>query len=241
MTASLTPEQREALIEQIRLTEALVERNKRRKLWTYYPDEGPLRRELYSKHMEFFAAGTEHRERAAMAGNRTGKTEGLGAYEVTLHLTGLYPDWWVGRRFDYPVNCIAAGDTRTTTRDIQQTKLLGPAEAIGTGMVPYDYIGTTTGQQGVPGAFDIVKVKHEITGGWSTLQFRSYDQGRKAFQGTERDVVWLDEEPPRDVYDECLLRTMTTGGIVLSTFTPLNGLSEVAMMFLPELQAGLSS
>lgn len=241
MTASLTPEQREALIEQIKLTEALVERNKRRKLWTYYPDEGPLRRELYPKHLEFFAAGVKHRERAAMAGNRVGKTEGLGAYEVTLHLTGLYPDWWVGRRFDYPVNCIAAGDTRTTTRDIQQAKLLGPAEAIGTGMVPYDYIGTTTGQQGVPGAFDIVKVKHEITGGWSTLQFRSYDQGRKAFQGTERDVVWLDEEPPRDVYDECLLRTMTTGGIVLSTFTPLNGLSEVAMMFLPELQAGLSS
>ena len=241
MTASLTPEQREALIEQIRLTEALVNRNKRRKLWTYYPDEGPLRRELYAKHMEFFAAGAVHRERAAMAGNRVGKTEGLGAYEVTLHLTGLYPDWWVGKRFDYPINCIAAGDTRTTTRDIQQAKLLGPAEAIGTGMVPGDYIGTTTGQQGVPGAFDIVKVKHEITGGWSTLQFRSYDQGRKAFQGTERDVVWLDEEPPRDVYDECLLRTMTTGGIVLATFTPLNGLSEVAMMFLPELQAGLSA
>jgi phage terminase large subunit-like protein len=118
---------------------------------------------------------------------------------------------------------------------------MGPAEAIGTGMIPFDSIGSTTGQQGVPGAFDIAKVRHEPTGGWSTLQFRSYDQGRKAFQGTERDVVWLDEEPPRDVYDECLLRTMTTGGIVLATFTPLNGLSEVAMMFLPELQAGLNS
>jgi phage terminase large subunit-like protein len=64
---------------------------------------------------------------------------------------------------------------------------------------------------------------------------KSYDQGRVAFQGTEREVVYLDEEPPKDVYDECLLRTMTTNGIVLCTFTPLLGLSDVALSFLPEL------
>lgn len=34
-----------------------------------------------------------------MGGNRVGKTEGVGAYELALHLTGRYPHWWNGRRF----------------------------------------------------------------------------------------------------------------------------------------------
>jgi hypothetical protein len=55
---------------------------------SYYPDEGPLRRELYPKHLEFFRAGVEHRERCFLAANRVGKTEGVGGYELTCHLTG---------------------------------------------------------------------------------------------------------------------------------------------------------
>jgi len=55
------------------------------------------------------------------------------------------------------------------------------------------------------------------------------------FQGTGKHVIWLDEEPPADVYDECLLRLMTTNGLLIATFTPLLGLSDVAMRFLPEL------
>src|SRR5262245_8873710 len=47
-----------------------------------YPDAGPLRRELYIPHQEFFAAGAEHRERLMLAANRIGKTEGIGGYEV---------------------------------------------------------------------------------------------------------------------------------------------------------------
>jgi len=48
-------------------------------------------------------------------------------------------------------------------------------------------------------------------------------------------VIWLDEEPPMDVYSECLLRLMTANGLMLCTFTPLLGLSDVALMFLPGL------
>ena len=44
-------------------------------------------------------------------------------YETVLHLTGLYPDWWEGRRFDNPVRALAAGDTSQTTRDIIQKKM----------------------------------------------------------------------------------------------------------------------
>ena len=68
----------------------------------------------------------------------------------------------------------------------------------------------------------------------SLLVFKSYDQRRESFQGTEQDVIWLDEEPPLDIYTECLMRTMTTEGLVMLTFTPLSGLSEVVLSFLPE-------
>lgn len=226
---------REALIEEIESLEALAERHERSKVFGYYPDSGPLRRELYAKHMEFFRAGTEHRERCMMAGNRVGKTEGAGGYEATLHLTGLYPDWWEGKRFDRPINALVAGDTGTTTRDVIQRKLCGAEGRLGTGLIPHSHLGDTTAKSGIPGAYDIVRVKHEISGEWSTLQFRSYDQKRDAFQGTERELIWLDEEPPKDIYDECLLRTMTTGGIVICTFTPLKGLSDVALSYLPNL------
>lgn len=232
---TLTPEQiRQLKVEAIQLAEAKRERQERRKIWDFYPDEGPLRRALYAKHIAFFAAGAKYRERCMMAGNRVGKTEGAGGYECVIHLTGLYPQWWEGKRFDQPINCLVAGDTATTVRDIMQRKLLGPNHKLGTGLIPHDCLGDTMPKSGVPEAFDIVKVKHE-SGMWSELQFRSYDQGRKAFQGTERQVIWLDEEPPRDIYDECLLRTMTTQGIVLCTFTPLLGLSDVSLAFLPHL------
>lgn len=211
-----------------------VEYQAGRKLWTYYPDEGPLRRALYRKHLEFFAAGKIHDERAAMAANRVGKTEGIGAYEVTLHLTGLYPDWWNGRRWDRPINCLCGGDTATTTRDILVAKLLGPKEARGTGMVPREVLGKPVPAPGIRDHVDYAKIKH-VSGGWSTLQFRSYDQGREAWQGTERDIVWFDEEPPMGIYTEGLLRTMTTQGMVIATFTPLNGLTDVALSFMPEL------
>jgi hypothetical protein len=45
-----------------------------------------------------------------LAGNRTGKTE-CAAFELTAHLTGLYPKWWSGRKFNRPARVWASGDT----------------------------------------------------------------------------------------------------------------------------------
>src|ERR1035441_9711521 len=92
--------QRLTMLEELAsLMQEQARRTARRKLLTDFPDTGPLRRELYQKHLEFFAAGPGYRERLMLAANRVGKTEGVGGYELTLHLTGQYPDWWVGRRF----------------------------------------------------------------------------------------------------------------------------------------------
>jgi phage terminase large subunit-like protein len=52
-------------------------------------------------------------------------------------------------------------------------------------------------------------------------ELKSFDAGRRTFQGTECDLVWLDEEPPQEVYTECLLRTMTSDGCIMATLTPL--------------------
>jgi phage terminase large subunit-like protein len=79
---------------------------------------------------------------------------------------------------------------------------------------------------------EIIQVKHQ-SGGFSTLLLKSYDQRREAFQGSEQDVILLDEEPPLEIYTECLLRTMTNNGMLMPTFTPLMGMSQVVLAFLP--------
>lgn len=204
------------------------------KIRRYFQETGPYRRELYPKMLRFFAAGAIHRERAIVAANRVGKTDG-GSYELVLHLTGEYPDWWVGRRFTTPIRAWAAGTTNEKAKEILQIKLLGEDTALGTGMIPGHAIHKRM-MKG-PGQVGSIWVKHK-SGGISLLQIKSYDQGRTAFEGTEQHVIWLDEEPPEDVYTECLLRTMATGafvgGIVYMTFTPLEGQTTVVNLFLPE-------
>lgn len=235
--SKLTPNERRellVLLEEKRLRES------RNRLAGYFPDDGPLRRELYPKHLEFFRAGADYRERCAMCANRVGKTEGMGGYETALHLTGRYPHWWEGSYYDEPVRWWAAGKTNETTRDIIQKKLFGDVtgsgvgkHVSGTGLIPGDLIGDLTWKAGVPDLIDTAQVKHEPTGGWSVLGLKSYQQGRGSFEGTEQDGIWLDEEPPLDVYGECLIRTATTDGLIFITFTPLEGMSEVVLQFLP--------
>jgi len=215
------------------LTRELTERQKRQQLFYLYPEEGELSRYKYPKHMEFFAAGAEHRERLMMAANRVGKTWGIGGYETVLHLTGLYPDWWEGTRLKRPIRAWAAGDTTETVRDIIQYKLLGNHGEHGTGLIPHSHLEDTTSRSGVPNAVRDIYVKHE-SGGTSMLSLKSYDQGRESFQGTEQDLIWLDEEPRMDIYSECLIRTMTTKGLIICTFTPLQGMSEVVQSFLED-------
>lgn len=213
------------------LLEEKVRRFERRKLYTYFPDTGPLRRELYPQHMEFFRLGKDHPTRCFMAANRVGKTEGGGGYETVLHLTGQYPDWWEGRRFDHPVDAWAAGDTNETVRDIIQYKLLGKKEEIGTGLIPADCIVAVKWRQNGNDSVDFVTVKHS-SGGFSKLAFKSYEQGRKAFQGTEKHIVWLDEESNEGIRAECIMRLMTTGGLLIETFTPLKGLTKIVVGYL---------
>lgn len=200
----------------------------------FFPDEGPAAYHKYVKHLEFLKLGATKRERVFMAGNRVGKSI-AGAYEITCHTTGIYPHWWEGRRFPTATDCWAAGDTGQTTRDIVQSTLLGENNDWGSGMIPRDCIDDIRMRPGGGGAVDLVYVKH-TTGKLSKIGFKSYDQKRRSFQGTKKHAIWLDEEPPIEVYGECLMRTAKTGdfpgGIVFVTFTPLMGITPFVQEFL---------
>jgi len=194
----------------------------------------------YQKQRDFHDAGLTHRERLLMAGNQNGKTY-CGGAEASFHLTGLYPDDWLGRRWDRPVRAWVAGVTGESTRDNPQRILLGTiAKGIGTGSIPLRCLDTEkmTLARGVSNLYDTVLVKHigpdGKQDGWSELKFKSYERGREKWQGDTLDFVWFDEEPPEDIYTEGLARISATSGMVYVTFTPLKGMSKVVLRYLNE-------
>jgi phage terminase large subunit-like protein len=220
------------------LLQAIAHREKYGKIQTLFLDKGKHRRFLYKKHLAHFKAGKKYNQRLFMAANRIGKTTMAGA-ELTYHLTGEYPQWWEGRRYRLPQEWWVCGKYAQTIRDILQSTLLGPVGEFGSGLIPQHLIDhdTMTAARKMDTSITDFRVKHS-TGEWSTVGFRSYDQGRKAFEGTEK-CIWLDEEPPLPIFQECLTRTMTRKNgdgesMMMMTFTPLEGLSETVMDFLGE-------
>ena len=76
------------------------------------------------------------------------------------------------------------------------------------------------------GVIDYIKIKN-VFGEVSKIGFKSCDQGREKFQGTSLDFVWFDEEPPKDIYQECKMRLLDRCGEMFGTMTPLKGLTWV--------------
>ena len=171
-----------------------------------------------------------------MAGNQLGKTW-AGAYEMAMHLTGLYPDWWEGHRFTKEIAAWAGSVSTLATRDTVQRLVCGRPGKLGTGAVPKALITDSKSALGTPDLLDHIKVTH-VSGQESTLAFKSYEQGREKWQGETLDLVWFDEEPSQDIYSEGLTRTNATGGITYMTFTPLLGMSEVVRRFLMDKSPG---
>lgn len=151
---------------------------------------------------------------------------------MEMHLTGDYPDWWEGKRFDHAIEAWVVGVTNEQTRDVLQKELLGRKSEMGTGMIPKDRIVRTTHRSLPPDSVADAYIQHR-TGGQSVVSFKSAIQGRETFQGTAKHVIWCDEEIPQDIYNECLLRTMTCKGITMLTFTPLQNLTNLVLSFMP--------
>jgi hypothetical protein len=107
-------------------------------------------------------------------------------------LTGQYPAWWRGKRFDKPIRCWIVGESVTLVRDTVQRQLCG-GEEIGTGTVPLESFGkkpimVSGGLQ----AIDTFFVTHETDGkvdGTSSATFKSFEQRRERLQS---DFTLLD-------------------------------------------------
>lgn len=213
-----------ALREAALIAKELDRRKRTNRLRDYAP---------YPKQIEFH--NSDKRERLFMAGNQLGKTI-AGAAETAMHLTGEYPDWWGGHRFDKPIVALAGSESYELTRDGIQRLLIGPPateDEWGTGYIPERCISARTRRMGVSNALDSVSVRH-VSGGTSTLLFKAYEQGRGKWQANTVDFVWFDEEPPEDVYFEGITRTNATKGLIAVTFTPLKGMSSVVARYLLE-------
>ena len=157
------------------------------------------------------------RNRWVFGGNRSGKTE-CGAVECVYMARGVHP-YRKNRRdvFGWVVSL-----SQQVQRDVAQKKILH--------YLAPEWIEDVTmlsGKKGSPsGIIDQIRVRN-VFGGISVIGFKGCDQGREKFQGASLDFVWFDEEPPRDVYEECRMRVLDRAGDIFGTMTPLKGLTFV--------------
>ena len=191
------------------------------------------------KQLSFHTAGNKAIERLFLAGNRTGKTY-CGCIEDAIHLTGVYPDWWDGHKFDHSIITWVASENYEITRNVLQKMLIGGYSELGQftdGLIHPSLILKKAMLSGVNGAVDYVQIQH-ISGGVSSLYFKSYKQGREKFQGARCNLIHLDEEPPKDIYTECSMRLADVDGKgqgrMILTMTPLKGYTEMMSYFLEQ-------
>lgn len=200
----------------------------------------------YEWQLKFYGAGSTAKQRLLMAANRVGKTYSA-AFEIACHLTGKYPDWWDGARFDFPIKCWALGVTGEQIRDVIQKNLLGEFdgdELDGKGAIPYNDIiqESVVRSPQTKNLVKDIKVRHK-SGGKSHLSLKAYSQGQHVMMGDSVDLIWIDEEPKDTaIYPQCLTRTATgnrgKGGHVLMTFTPENGMTQIVSQFMEDLKKG---
>jgi phage terminase large subunit-like protein len=193
--------------------------------------------EWYQPQITFFSAGARHHQRLIRGGNQTGKSFPC-AYEAGLHMTGAYPRWWTGRRFNKPTRGWIVGPERTLVRDGPQKKLTAMQGEFGSGTIPLAaFVGKPIMVPGGTGSIDTISVAHETDGardGVSTATFKSFEQGAEKMQSESVDWIWVDERCSEEIYSELIARTTATDGIVFLSYTPLKGGGELTYRFLNE-------
>ena len=190
--------------------------------------------EPYPFQKKFYDKGADNNVRALIAANRCGKTYSA-AMELAMHLTGSYPAWWDGRKFEEPVKVVASAVTASQCRDVLQKELLGTEnrdiiDDLGTGSIPKHALMLDESTKARDGAYSEIYVKHS-SGGASSVKFFAQSQGMQPMQGFTAHIVVIDEQCPDDIFSELVKRTATVDGIVIMTFTPLQGVTHLVKQF----------
>lgn len=144
--------------------------------------------------------------RLFIGGNRSGKTVGGGA-DLVMNMTGKNP---YNQLFpDAQLRCRAIG----VDFDNGIGKIILPEVAR---WVPPSML--------VNGSWEDSYAKGDrtltLTNG-AFCEFMSYDQDVDKFAGTSRHLIWFDEEPPKPIFDENMMRLVDTGGHWMVTMTPV--------------------
>lgn len=183
----------------------------------YHPNE---------KQMAFHATGLLAKERAFFAGNRCGKSL-CTSVEWSMHLTGIYPDWWNGFRYDRAINIWVAGVTNAETYQSLKKYYVGDLGV--EGFVHSSLIVHKETQK------HLYYIQH-ASGGFSKIRFKSYEQGEEAWQAETLDGVHMDEEPPAKIYSEAITRTASTSpnhhGMITLSMTPLKGVTTIMLKYM---------
>lgn len=195
--------------QKIKLIEAELKRRSQLKLNLYNSGE-----KVHLKQLEFHKC--QKRNRWVFGGNRSGKTE-CGAVETVWLARGIHPY----RQNRKDVSCWVVSLSNQVQRDVAQQKILSYLDPTWIVEVAMNS-GKKTGLE--YGVIDYIVIKN-VFGGLSKIGFKSCEAGREKFQGTSLDFVWFDEEPPKDIYDECKMRVLDRKGEIFGTMTPLKGLT----------------
>lgn len=195
--------------------------------------------------LDFHNAGAWARQRMTMCANRVGKTT-AAVHEDAFHTCGVYPDWWEGHRFNEPQLIWSCSISNEMSRDIAQDKLIGRDGKQGL-IPPFRIKKKTNRQAGIVDVADTVEVWYgenfmdRVRGArdqFTVLQFKTYEQGVRAFYGRAVGKISLDEEPDpnnskqRGIFSEILARLVDKRGLLTVTFTPLVGETEIVRHFL---------
>ena len=168
----------------------------------------------------FFADGAQHHQRLIRGGNQVGKSYAC-AFEASLHMTGQYPKWWTGQRFNKPTRGWIVGATAQLVRDGPQRQLTARQGEFGTGTIPLAaFAGKPVMVPGGTGSIDTISVAHETDGardGISTRDLQVVRAGRRRrCNPNSVDWVWVDERCSEEIYSELIARTTATDGIIVS-------------------------
>ena len=151
-------------------------------------------------------------EKLYIGGNRSGKTVG-GAAESVMWLTGEHKF-----RKDVPPPPVRG---RMVAIDIEDgIKKIAVPEI--QRWLPVRFLKNGSWED----SYDKQSRTLSLTNG-SFLEFMSYEQDVEKFAGTSRHFTWFDEEPPEDIFNECLMRLIDTDGSYWISMTPLIELSWV--------------